>query len=180
MQVLGFWNNKGGTGKTSLSFQTICAFASQNAQSRILVIDVCPQANLSELLLGGQEHEGGKNLLVLHGNAGRQSIGGYFQTRLPKPFDNAAVASSGFISKPRDYNSYIPDNISLLAGDPLLELQANAISTLANTQIPGTDSWVAIVSWIRDFIASADGEYDYCFIDMNPSFSMYSDRARSM
>lgn len=174
MQTLGFWNNKGGTGKTSLSFQTICAFASQNPSSRILVIDVCPQANLSELFLGGQEHEGGKNLLVLHGNSGRQSIGGYFQTRLPKPFDNAAIAISSFISHPRDYNSTIPENISLLAGDPLLELQANAISTLANTQIPGTDSWIAVVSWIRNFIASAERDFDYCFIDMNPSFSMYT------
>lgn len=174
MKVLGFWNNKGGTGKTSLSFQTICAFASQNETSRILVVDVCPQANLSELFLGGQEHEGGKNLLVLHGKPGRQSIGGYFQTRLPKPFDGIGIAGSGFISKPFEYNTTIPKNISLLAGDPLLELQANAISTLANTQIPGTDSWVAVVSWLRDFIRSTEDDYDYCFIDMNPSFSMYT------
>lgn len=174
MKVLGFWNNKGGTGKTSLSFQTVCAFASANPQSRILVIDVCPQANLSELYLGGQEHDGGKNLLVLHGRSGRQSIGGYFQTRLPKPFENVGIATSGFISTPRDFNASIPDNIRLLAGDPLLELQANAISTLANTQIPGTDSWVAVVSWIRNFIQSADDDFDYCFIDMNPSFSMYT------
>lgn len=174
MKVLGFWNNKGGTGKTSLSFQTICAFASQNPEARILVIDVCPQANLSELFLGGQEHEGGKNLLVLHGKLGRQSIGGYFQTRLPKPFDKAGIAATGFVSRPADYNGTIPSNIHLLAGDPLLELQANAISTLANTQIPGTDSWIAVGSWIRDYIESAEDDFDYCFIDMNPSFSMYT------
>lgn len=174
MRVMGFWNNKGGTGKTSLSFQTICAFAAQQPQARILVIDVCPQANLSELFLGGQEHDGGKNLLVLHGQPGRRSIGGYFQTRLPKPFGIAAIATSSYISKPREFNVLIPDNIDLLAGDPLLELQANAISTLANTQIPGTDSWIAVVSWIKDFIDAADNEYDYCFIDMNPSFSMYT------
>lgn len=174
MQVMGFWNNKGGTGKTSLSFQTICAFASQNPSARILVVDVCPQANLSELFLGGQEHDGGKNLLVLHGKPGRQSIGGYFQTRLPKPFDSAGIASSGYISSPSEFNSAIPKNISLLAGDPLLELQANAISTLANTQIPGTDSWVSVVSWLRDFIDNAKNEFDYCFVDMNPSFSMYT------
>lgn len=174
MRVLGFWNNKGGTGKTSLSFQAICAFAAENPTSRILVVDVCPQANLSELFLGGQEHEGGKNLLVLHGRPGRQSIGGYFQTRLPKPFENSGIATASFISKPSNFNNTIPNNINLLAGDPLLELQANAISTLANTQIPGTDSWVSVVSWIRDFINSANGDFDYCFVDMNPSFSMYT------
>lgn len=174
MRVMGFWNNKGGTGKTSLSFQAICAFAVQNKESRILVIDVCPQANLSELFLGGQEHEGGKNLLVLHGEPGRRSIGGYFQSRLPRPFDKTGIAASSFVSKPCDFNSSIPENVYLLAGDPLLELQSNAISTLANTQIPGTDSWVSVVSWLRDYIACLSEDFDYCFIDMNPSFSMYT------
>lgn len=174
MKVLGFWNNKGGTGKTSLSFQTICAFASQNPEARILVVDVCPQANLSELFLGGQENDGGKNLLVLHGNTYRRSIGGYFQERLPKPFDNSGILTNPFLSKPCEFNPKISENISLLAGDPLLELQSNAISTLANTQIPGTDSWVAVATWLRDYLSAADCDFDYCFIDMNPSFSMYT------
>jgi hypothetical protein len=62
----------------------------------------------------------------------------------------------------------------LLAGDPLLELQANAVSTLANTQIPGTNSWAKVVSWLSDFIDACKANYDYCFVDMNPSFSMYT------
>lgn len=47
------WNNKGGTGKTSLAFQIICEYARQNQAKKVLAVDVCPQANLSELLLGG-------------------------------------------------------------------------------------------------------------------------------
>jgi cellulose biosynthesis protein BcsQ len=174
MRILGFWNNKGGTGKTSLAFQSICAFAKANASRRILVLDVCPQANLSELLLGGQENNGGANLLALHGRAGRCSIGGYFQARLPKPFDKSSIQPRGFISRPADSNNAIPQNISLLAGDPLLELQANAVSTLANTQIPGTNSWSSVASWLRDFLEVCDGDFDFCFVDMNPSFSMYT------
>ena len=174
MRTVGFWNNKGGTGKTSLSFQTICAFASQRPGSKILVVDVCPQANLSELFLGGQEHGGGKNLLVLHGDIPRRSIGGYFQDRLPKPFDNSVISTKSFISKVSDFNDRVPANIFILAGDPLLELQSNAISTLANTQIPGTDSWVSVVRWLRDFLAATGDEFDFGFVDMNPSFSMYT------
>ena len=174
MKVLGFWNNKGGTGKTSLSFQTICAFAAQNPESRILVADVCPQANLSELLLGGQENHGGQNLLSLHGSIPRRSIGGYFQTRMPKPFDPSGTATGSFISIPHKFNKSIPRNVSLLAGDPLLELQANAVSTLANTQLPGTDSWGMVVSWLRDVLEVSIDEFDFCFVDMNPSFSMYT------
>ncbi len=174
MNTLGFWNNKGGTGKTSLAFQSICAFAANDPKSRILVLDVCPQANLSELLLGGQENAGGKNLLILYGQAGRRSIGGYFQSRLPKPYDQSTIAPHGYLSQPSAYNSSIPTNISLLAGDPLLELQANAVSTLANTQIPGTDSWSAVANWLWDFLQACDADFDYCFVDMNPSFSMYT------
>lgn len=174
MDTMGFWNNKGGTGKTSLSFQAICAFARQNPTKRVLVIDVCPQANLSELFLGGQEYEGGKNLLTLHGDPGRRSIGGYFQTRLPKPFDKSGISTAAFITKVTKFNEKVPDNISLVAGDPLLELQSNAISTLANTQIPGTDSWISVVRWLKDFLESAGADYNYCFVDMNPSFSMYT------
>lgn len=174
MDTLGFWNNKGGTGKTSLAFQAVAAFATQRSSDRILVIDVCPQANLSELLLGGQENNGGQNLLSLHGQAFRKSLGGYFQQRLPTPYDSSGIDPSGYISSPFQYNPSIPNNIDLVAGDPLLELQANAVSTLANNQIPGTDSWSSIAKWIKDFLASCADEYDYCFIDMNPSFSMYT------
>ena len=174
MKVLGYWNNKGGTGKTSLAFQSICSFAAIKKDQRILVVDVCPQANLSELLLGGQENNGGSNLLILHGQQGRRSIGGYFQSRLPKPFDKSSLSPYGYISRPYDFNAVIPENIHLLAGDPLLELQANAVSTLANTQIPGTNSWASVTGWLRDYLETCQADFDYCFIDMNPSFSMYT------
>ena len=152
MKVMGYWNNKGGTGKTTLAFHSVCAFAARHPDDNILVVDVCPQANLSELLLGGQENNGGTNLLTLHKQVARRSIGGYFQSRLPKPYDHSHISPHDFISTPREFNSFIPPNIRLLAGDPLLELQANAVSTLANTQIPGTDSrtgGVGSVTYIR-------------------------------
>jgi len=48
-----FWNNKGGTGKTSLAFQAITRYAEKHPERRVLAVDLCPQANLSELMLGG-------------------------------------------------------------------------------------------------------------------------------
>lgn len=147
-----FWNNKGGTGKTSLAFQVICRYAYRNLGQRILAIDVCPQANLSELLLGGLTNGGSKNLLERQGLVPRCSIGGYFQLRLPSPFAVPDFSVRDFLTTPADYNSNIPENIDLFAGDPLLELQANAINTLANTQIPGTDTWVTVIDWIKDAI----------------------------
>jgi cellulose biosynthesis protein BcsQ len=79
-----------------------------------------------------------------------------------------------FITRPADFNRAVPSNIDLVCGDPMLELQANAINTLSNTQIPGTNTWIAVIDWMNDFLATIDDEYDAVFIDCNPSFSIYT------
>nr|WP_087574834.1 ParA family protein [Sphingomonas sp. CDS-1] len=170
----GFWNNKGGTGKTSLTFQSITGYAENHPTERILAIDVCPQANLSELLLGGLNNNGSDKLLAEQGKVPRCSIGGYFQARLPSPYTTPVFDAQDFISKPSVVNSAIPTNIDLVCGDPLLELQANAVNTLANNQIPGSNPWIAVVDWISDFLKKIEGDYDVVFMDCNPSFSLYT------
>ncbi len=172
MITYSIWNNKGGTGKTSLTYQTVCRFANKNPDKKILVVDLCPQANLSEILLGGQENNGSKNLLINQGGIPRASIGGYFDLRLSAPFTPPAFAANNFITTPYKFNTAIPENIDLVCGDPLLELQAIAMNTLANADIPGVNAWLGVIDWLKDFLALL--EYDYVFIDTNPSFSMYT------
>lgn len=179
MKNYGFWNNKGGTGKTSLTFQTTTAYAHDHPDEKILAIDVCPQANLSELLLGGLVNGGSTRLLEIQGGPVRATIGGYFQMRLPSPYSPPSFDPHDFITHPHDFNETVPTNIDLLGGDPLLELQANAISTLANNQIPGTNSWIAVIDWLRDFLIRVEDKYDTVFIDANPSFSIYTQIALS-
>lgn len=174
MERIMSWNNKGGTGKTSLAFQIICEYAHQNPAKKVLAVDVCPQANLSELLLGGLNQGGSDNLLKRQGTSPRATIGGYFQMRLPSPYTAPAFTATDYITTPVEFNNYIPENIDLVCGDPLLELQANAISTLANNQIPGTNTWLAIINWLNDFLETFEGEYDVVFFDANPSFSIYT------
>lgn len=169
-----FWNNKGGTGKTSLAFQVLCEYAAQRPNRRILAIDLCPQANLSELLLGGLVGSGGTNLSGLFLPPTRRSIGGYFQDRLPTPFQmSPGLSLATYTVTPSRINRHIPTSIDLLPGDPIVELQANAIAALSNTQIPGTNTWLAVIDWVRDLLATSH-QYDDVFIDANPSFSMYT------
>lgn len=172
--VYAFWNNKGGTGKTSLAFQSIALYAEKHPEERILAIDLCPQANLSELMLGGLNGRGSDKLLAREGLVPRCSIGGYFQLRLPSPYQVPNFQPQDYITKPVEFNEAIPENIDLVCGDPILELQSNAVNTLANTQIPTTNPWIAVVDWLRDFIEKVNGEYDTIFIDCNPSFSFYT------
>jgi cellulose biosynthesis protein BcsQ len=169
-----FWNNKGGTGKTSLAFQAITLYAEKHPEKRILAVDVCPQANLSELLLGGLNNKGSEKLLIQQGLVPRCSVGGYFQLRLPSPYKAPAFNASDYITKPNQFNNNIPTNIDLVCGDPLLELQANAVNTLANNQIPGTNPWIAVVDWLNDFLQQVNNDYDVVFMDCNPSFSLYT------
>lgn len=165
------WNNKGGTGKTSLSFQIICEYAHRHPDTKILAIDLCPQANLSEIFLGGLVGKGSAHLQSLYNSTPRISAGGYFQSRLPSPFTPGIFNPNDYIISPSLYNHNIPHNISLLPGDKLLELQSTALSTLSNANVPGVDTRLAILNWIEDFIAALDNQY-CVFIDSNPSFSI--------
>jgi cellulose biosynthesis protein BcsQ len=169
-----FWNNKGGTGKTSLAFQAITRYAEVHEDERILALDVCPQANLSELLLGGLNNKGSDKLLAQQGQVPRCSIGGYFQLRLPSPYVPPSFDAADFIMTPAAFNKAIPKNIDLVCGDPLLELQSNAVNTLANNQIPGSNPWISVVDWINDFLKKVSRDYDTIFMDLNPSFSLYT------
>lgn len=169
-----FWNNKGGTGKTSLAFQSITRYAEKHPDKRVLAIDICPQANLSELMLGGLNNKGSEKLLERHGLVPRCSLGGYFQLRLPSPYVAPTFNARDFITKPNGYNVGIPSNVDLVCGDPLLELQANAVNTLANQNIPGTNAWIAVIDWLKTFLDQVNNEYDTVFMDCNPSFSLYT------
>lgn len=172
MITYAIWNNKGGTGKTSLAFQAVCHFSQQNPTKKILVVDMCPQANLSEIMLGGQEGQGSNNLLVSQGKTPRCSIGGYFDLRLRSPYSPPDFQARDYLTCPSTFNRAVPINIDLVCGDPLLELQAIAMNTLANADIPGVNAWLGVIDWLRDLLVKL--EYDYVFIDTNPSFSMYT------
>jgi chromosome partitioning protein len=47
------WNNKGGVGKSFVAFLTACEYARQHPGMRVVIVDMCPQANISEVVLGG-------------------------------------------------------------------------------------------------------------------------------
>ncbi|WP_159918352.1 ParA family protein [Pantoea sp. 18069] len=174
-----FWNNKGGTGKTSLAFQAIAGYAEKHPKLRVLAVDMCPQANLSELMLGGLNNRGSERLLEMQHQTPRRTIGGYFQARLPAPYSMPALTATDFITKPNKFNPGMPNNIDLVCGDPLLELQSNAVNTLANNQIPGTNAWIRVIDWLNDLLDQVKDDYDTVFIDCNPSFSMYTQIALS-
>ena len=53
IDIYAFYNNKGGVGKTTLCSNAATLYAENNPNTQVLVIDMCPQANISQFLLGG-------------------------------------------------------------------------------------------------------------------------------
>ena len=176
--IYNIWNNKGGTGKTSLAFQIITEYAFKNPNSKILAIDLCPQANLSELLLGGLIGNGSTNLEHLCNDTPRKTIGGYFENRIQATFSSIQFNPNDYICNPSSVNNCIPANIELLAGDRLVEIQNTSFSSLANTQLPGVNSRLAVLNWIKEFIDGTNNAYNCIFIDSNPSFALHTQMGR--
>lgn len=177
------WNNKGGVGKSTITFHLATRYAELHPTRKVLVVDMCPQANASMMLLGGGEGGEDEVLARCLNTPLPQTVVGYI----------AAVLSGGpgaplppwyqFVVNITRPNAGLAGNIFLLSGDGNLEPMAPLISEQAS-QRPLTAAanpwrWVHLVirSMIDDVSAGAD-EW-VVFIDTNPSFGIYTEMAIS-
>lgn len=177
MAIYAIWNNKGGVGKSYLTFQLAAEYARQNPEKRVLVVDLCPQANSSSMLLGGME-QGEARLTQIHTQSTRQTISGYIEERIRSPYIPPNSGAS-YITQVSQYNSSVPTNVYLVVGDEQLETQSSRVSSATN---PGPqDAWRIVHLWIRDLITDIqnywNNENNCVFIDCNPSFSIYTELA---
>ncbi|KHD08546.1 ATPase [Candidatus Thiomargarita nelsonii] len=177
MAIYAIWNNKGGVGKSYLTFQLASEYARQNRDKRVLVIDMCPQANSSSMLLGGMV-DGEERLTEIHSSQARKTISGYIEDRIRSPY-MSPNSGAGYITQVSTHNNRIPSNLFLVVGDDQLEIQASRVTSAT---FPGPqDAWRIVHIWIRDLIADIQASWndeDCCvFIDCNPSFSIYTELA---
>jgi cellulose biosynthesis protein BcsQ len=125
------WNNKGGVGKSTITFHVASRYAEKNPDKRVMVIDLCPQSNSSMMLLGGGA-TGENHVLDLCTQATPKTVVGYLSSvisngsgaPLPNPHD--------YLVQARAYNSYMPENLYLICGDGNLEPMSPAISGAAS------------------------------------------------
>lgn len=178
MTSYAFWNNKGGVGKSFLCFIAAAEYAHRHQEADVYVIDLCPQANVSEILLGGYP-DSVESMDLLLGKTPRATVAGYLEARLNSPFRMIEDVSK-FITCPIESNRNIPGNLKLICGDNLLEIISEAIRQTSQLSIP-IDAWKQVLNWIRDLTVSLreiSGNRDAIFIiDCNPSFSIYTQLA---
>lgn len=179
MAIYALWNNKGGVGKSYLTFQIASEYARTHPEQKILVVDLCPQANASGMLLGGME-SGEQGLDLLSNRSPRQTISGYIEERILSPYVNPKTGAS-FVIAVSQRNPMVPSNLFLVAGDEQLEIQA---SRVLGATVPGPgDAWRIVHTWISDLIKDIQNSWDQMdttvFIDCSPSFSIYTELAMS-
>lgn len=167
------WNNKGGVGKSTITFHIASVYAEMNSDRDVVVIDMCPQANVSMMLMGGGK-TGEKNLQSLIDNASPKTVVGYITDSIIKA-DTKDLTK--YIVNIHEKNSNLPENMYLLSGDGNLELIAPLLSERADaTPLSANDKpWEDVYSIIKNLTEKQIKEKPCTyFIDTNPSFSIYT------
>lgn len=178
MAIFSFWNNKGGVGKSFLCFIAASEYAFRHPESDVYVLDLCPQANVSETLLGGYKTSS-HAISNLTQRKPRATIAGYLEARLSSPFNMIADVLP-YLTHPHETNRNIPKNLFLICGDNLLEVLSEAMRQTSQLPIP-SDAWKKVISWIKDLTGAlrerSAGRDSLFLIDCNPSFAIYTQLA---
>lgn len=179
------WNNKGGVGKSTITFQLATRYAEQNPEKLVLVIDLCPQANASMMLLGGGI--AGEAAVLAYGTqAVPRTVVGYLGTVITQGSGAPLPDPRNFLVQVQSRNPNVTQNLWLMCGDGNLEPMAPAIVQAANAPALMPNAlqpwkWVhQIFRTLIENLAVLAGDDDVTvFIDTNPSFAIYTELAIS-
>jgi len=176
MTIYSIYNNKGGVGKTTLASNISTLYAEQNPNKQVLVIDLCPQANISHFLLGGG-HKGYNNLQTLQKTSSRRNIVGFIDWLIQGNSNFTTTQGKKYAIKTNKYNKNMPDNLYLIAGDSFLESLSLALNFLVLNPAD-MNAWKNYMEAIRKLSHLEFNKKEYneltVFIDTNPSFSIYT------
>jgi cellulose biosynthesis protein BcsQ len=167
------WNNKGGVGKSTITFHIASVYAENNPERDVIVVDMCPQANVSMMLMGGGK-EAEKKLQQLITKGTPQTIVGYITDSITRS-DTSDL--NKYVTHLNTINAHLPSNIHLLSGDGNLELIAPLLSERADaTPLSESDNpWIDVHSIVKKLTQRKIGDKPCTyFIDTNPSFSVYT------
>lgn len=177
------WNNKGGVGKSTITFHLASRYAELNPARKVLVIDLCPQANSSMMILGGGA-DGETRVLDFSMQNPPKSVVGYLSDVLSGGAKAGRPNPNSYVVQANQYNQHVPPNLFLLCGDGNLEPMAPAISQAATAPklTPASNPWLWVHEVFKNLIVditnSTVDEW-LVLIDTNPSFSIYTELAVS-
>lgn len=176
--VYAFYNNKGGVGKTTLCQNAAVLFAEEHPATHVLVIDMCPQANVSQFLLGGG-HIGYQKNQALQTAASRKNIVGFVDWLL-RGNSGFTTPNTTYALQVNKHNPNVAGNLFLIPGDNFLESLSLALN-YALINPANMSAWSEYMTAVRRLCQHehdvAGYENTTVFIDCNPSFSVYTQMA---
>lgn len=174
------WNNKGGVGKSTLTFHLASRYADLNTNEKVLIVDMCPQAN-STMMFFGSGVKGESKVVVMENMSPAPTIAGYISDQINRLTANGVTQPiSTWMHQVSTVNAELPGNIFIIPGDANLELLAAPVAYYANAQFP-QGIWASVHLWVKQLIDQLTSGSDTwtVFIDTNPSFSIYTELAVS-
>lgn len=169
------WNNKGGVGKSTITFHIASMYAEKHPEENVVVIDMCPQANSSMMLMGGGSSAEFCLQELMAGESSKpKTVVGYLTDSVLK--DDTSDLNK-YLLQVNKTNTKLSENLFLMSGDGNLELIAPLLAERANEKALSKTNfpWLEIHSIIKEFIErTIFGKAATFFIDTNPSFSIYT------
>ncbi|GJE25639.1 ParA family protein [Methylobacterium organophilum] len=153
-KFISIFNNKGGVGKTTLTWNIADTLAEKG--KRVLLVDFDPQCNLSIAMLGSEAF---KNLVSVTASTKtiRSFLQGYLQNTGPGPI----TAHTG---------PHTNSNVKLIAGDFWLNVYSDALS-VGNDLLTGNGiAKFTALRTLESKLSEKGEKFDYVMIDLPPSF----------
>ena len=176
-------NNKGGVGKTTLCFQLSTLYATQHPDETVVVIDFCPQANLSVMMLGGgvAGQERVEEICAADLREAENTSGfSYLYKADRSVVMRDTVDLSPLLVKPSEVNKRIPKNLHLLPGSQnlsIIDVRLASTSSQHQIMVNQQKCWEHIHTSLRRSLVKLqkDWKRPVCvFIDTNPSFAVFT------
>lgn len=180
------WANKGGIGKSTLSFQLACEAARQNPKKKVLVIDLSPQCDVSRMILGGGHHGGENAIIRIMSSTPRKTIQSYLLDCLNDiPSGIGWPDPIKYITEPNtareEETQNLPKNLQLICGDFDLERTIQLIEQLPQPPRrsgraptgPEYSTYLLTRAFLKNAVDKIKAANDYIvIIDTDPYFNV--------
>lgn len=156
-RALTFMNNKGGVGKTTLACNLAYDLSARQGK-RVLVVDLDPQCNATQLLL--EEDVWSEILSDSSAHKDRRSI--LYSLSEIRRGDSAVRTDVTPVRSTRF-------GVSVLTGHPSLALVEDTLSSSWTQLLGGDLGGGRRTNWLSQLIGGVPGDFDYIVVDVGPS-----------